>query len=184
MFCVTIKWVSVYFWRFPFLSYFLVFLCTISSVCRLKYPYSCFSSHFCFLSCFCCSLSVYILPLMLMAALIGISLFWTVLSTQSSILVSPLPPYFLDTYSLSVSPLGCKTIYIVVSVLVLRSICWSSSFVHFKNVSEYPKRKTVQVFIPLMIFLQYCLVLSSFLVLLQYSFFNFFFHVYIFYGVC
>ena len=34
---------------FPFLSHVQVFSCEISLVCRLKYPYSCFSSHFCFL---------------------------------------------------------------------------------------------------------------------------------------
>ena len=36
---------------FPFLihSHVLVSLCAISSVCHLKYPYSCFYSHFCFL---------------------------------------------------------------------------------------------------------------------------------------
>ena len=34
---------------FPFLSHVQVFLSEISLVCHLKYPYSCFSSHFCFL---------------------------------------------------------------------------------------------------------------------------------------
>ena len=43
-------------------------------------------------------------------------------STLSSILATPLPPFFLDTYSLSMSS----------SLVSLFSICWSSSLVHFK----------------------------------------------------
>ena len=35
--------------RFLFVSHAQVFSCDILFVCRLKYPYSCFSSHFCFL---------------------------------------------------------------------------------------------------------------------------------------
>ena len=35
--------------RLPFFSPVLVFSCEVSLVCRLKYPYSCFSSHFYFL---------------------------------------------------------------------------------------------------------------------------------------
>ena len=34
---------------FPFLRHVQTFWCEILFVCRLKYPYSCFSSHFCFL---------------------------------------------------------------------------------------------------------------------------------------
>ena len=35
--------------RFPFLSHIHVILCAILPVCHLKYPYSYFYSHFCFL---------------------------------------------------------------------------------------------------------------------------------------
>ena len=35
--------------KFPFLRHVKVFSCEISLVCRLKYPYNCCSSHFCFL---------------------------------------------------------------------------------------------------------------------------------------
>ena len=60
-------------------------------------------------------------------------------------LVSPLPPFFLDSYSLSRSSLGCKALCNVISFLVLWSICWSSSLVHFKNGPKnltrgYPSR--------------------------------------------
>ena len=47
------------------------------------------------------------------------------------------PPSFLDTYSLSVSSLGCKALYIVISFRVLESICLSSSLVHFRNGPVY-----------------------------------------------
>ena len=57
--------------------------------------------------------------------------------------------------------------------LVLWSICWSSSLVHFKNRSEYLMRKTAPAFIPLIRFLLYSLVLSNFLVLQRYPFFVF-----------
>ena len=35
--------------RFPFCNHVYFFLCAILLICFLKYPYSCFSSHFCFL---------------------------------------------------------------------------------------------------------------------------------------
>ena len=49
LFCATIRKDSVLLLRFPFLSHVKVFSCENSLVCRLKCPYSCFSSHFCFL---------------------------------------------------------------------------------------------------------------------------------------
>ena len=49
-------------------------------------------------------------------------------------------------------------------LLILWSICWSSSLVHFKNGSEY---LTAQVFIPLISFLLCSLLSGSFLVLLR-----------------
>ena len=78
-----------------------------------------------------------------------------------------LPPHFLDTYGLLTSSLGCKTLCIIISFLVLWSICWSSFLVHFKNC---PERGTAQLFIILMRFLHCSLVSISFLVLLRYSF--------------
>ena len=54
--------------------------------------------------------------------------------------------------------------------LVFWSICWSSSLVHIKNDPEYLTSETAQLFILLMRFLPSSLVLSSFPVLLKYSF--------------
>ena len=85
-------------------------------------------------------------------------------------LASPLPPFFLGTYSLSMSSLGCYALCMIISFLVLGSICLSSSLVHFKKGPEYLTMGTAQVFITLIRFLQHSFVSSSFLVLLRYSF--------------
>ena len=55
----------------------------------------------------------------------------------SSMLARPLLPYFLDTYSLSMSFFGCNALCVIISFLVLWFICLSSSFVHFKKGPEY-----------------------------------------------
>ena len=85
-------------------------------------------------------------------------------------LASPLPPSFLDTYSLSTSSLGCNALCMVISFLVLWSICLSSSRVHLRKGPEYLTSGTAQVFIPLMRFLLESFFSSSFRVLLRYSF--------------
>ena len=77
---------------------------------------------------------------------------------------------FLDTYNLSTSSLGCSALCMVISFLVLWSICLSSSLVHFKKGPGYLMRATAQVFIPFIRFLLVSFVSSNFLVLLQYSF--------------
>ena len=78
-------------------------------------------------------------------------------STLSWMLSSPFPTPFLDTYTLSKSYLECKTLCIVISFLVLWSICWSTSLVNFKYGPKYLRRKKAQVFIHLMKFLLYSL---------------------------
>ena len=62
-------------------------------------------------------------------------------------MASPLPPSILDTYCLSTSSLGCNALCMVISFLILWSICLSSSLVYFKNSPEYLMRGTAQVFI-------------------------------------
>ena len=91
-------------------------------------------------------------------------------STLFSMLAYPLPPSFLGTYSLSTSSLGCNALCMVVSFLVLWSICLSSSLVHLRKGPAYLMRGTAQVFIPLIRFLPESFVSSSFLVILRYSF--------------
>ena len=48
-------------------------------------------------------------------------------------LAGPLPTSILDKYSQSTSSLGCNALCMVISFLVLWSICLSSSQFHFKN---------------------------------------------------
>ena len=98
-------------------------------------------------------------------------------------LVSPLSPSFLGTYSLSTSSLGCNAFFMGISFLVHWSICLSSSLVHFKNGPEYLTRGTAQVFIPLTRFLLWNFVSNNFLALLRYSFLIFFFRFRLFDGV-
>ena len=85
-------------------------------------------------------------------------------------LVSPLPPSLLETYSLSTSYLGCKALFMVIIFLVVWSICLNSYLVHFKNSPEYLTEGTNQVFISLTRFLLLSFVTSNFLVLLRYVF--------------
>ena len=91
-------------------------------------------------------------------------------SMLSSKLASLLPPYFLDIYSLSTSSLEWKALCMVNWVLVIWSICLSSSLVHFKNGPEYRTRGTGQVLISFIRLLLYRLVSSRFFLLLRYSF--------------
>ena len=67
--------------------------------------------------------------------------------TLSSMMTSPLSPFFLNSYILSTSSLVCNDLCIVMCFLVFWSIFWSSR-VHFKNVSEYRAMGTTHVFIP------------------------------------
>ena len=48
-------------------------------------------------------------------------------------LASPLRPSFLDIYRLSMLSLKYKALCVIISFLVLCSVCGSSSFVHFEN---------------------------------------------------
>ena len=70
MFCDVIKRDSVSLVRFPFLNHVYVCLWEIPPVCCLKYPYSCFSSHFCFLVFLNWFLSVIMLPVLLQASVL------------------------------------------------------------------------------------------------------------------
>ena len=164
---------------FPVLSHVqvLVFSCEISLVCRLKCPYSCFSSHFCFLVIF--ALLMFVLSMLFLVAVISFPprFFYGVFtpcinaSTLSWRPASPLPSSF-DTYSLS--------------TLVVKFYVSSSVFLFSGRVVEllWSTLRMVpsiwaQIFMPLMRFLLCSLVSSSFLVLLGY----FFFHLHIFNGV-
>ena len=113
LFCAAIRKDSISLLRFPFLRHVQVFSCEVPLVCRLKYLYSCFASHFCFLIIF--AQLILVLSVLLLVAEIRLPLRFFILScnrcidssTLSWIFASPLPP-FLDTYSLSTSSQRCK----------------------------------------------------------------------------
>ena len=91
----------------------------------------------------------------------------------SSMLVIPLPPSFLDSYSqynLCDMRSYASSCHFLGGGYVLWSICWSSSLTHFKNGPDYYTMRTAHVFIPFMRLLPYSLVLSSFLILRRYIF--------------
>ena len=104
LFCAFIRRGSVSLLIFPFLSHIHVFSCEISLVSRLKRPGSCFSCHFCFL--FISDLLVLVLSELFLVFVISLLPRFSMLSsscyidasTLTSMLVSPLPPSFLDAY--------------------------------------------------------------------------------------
>ena len=57
LFCAAIRRDSISLLRFPFLSHVQVFSCEMLLISRLKRPWVCFSSHFCFFS-YCRSVSL------------------------------------------------------------------------------------------------------------------------------
>ena len=174
LFHAAIKRDSVSSLSFLSLSHDQVFSCVISLVCRLKYPYSCFFSHFCF--------QVFVIVSYAISTIISchnLSFFGFLMyssnpcidaSMQSSLMSSLLPSIFLNSYNLSISFLGFKNLGLVINFLVLWFICLSSPLLNFKNSPEYFSSRTAQVFIPLMRFLPQSLVSGSFLARLRYSF--------------
>ena len=176
LFCAAIRRDSVSLLKFSFLSHVQVFSSGMLLFSRLNRPWSCFSSYFYFLVIV--ILLVFVLSVSFLVAVISpppCFSMWSSshcidASTLSSMLVSPPPPSFLDTYSLSLSSRVCNSLCVVISLLILWSICLSSSLVRFKNGPEYLTRHITQVFILLIRFLRHSFVSSCFLVLLRYSF--------------
>ena len=121
LFRVSLRRDSVSLLRFSFLCHVPAFHCAISLICRLIYPYTCFSSHFSYLVFV--VLFVLILSGMLLAMVISSSLFFFMLSPcphiSATMLAIPLLPSFLYIYSLSISSLGCKAFCIIINFLVL-----------------------------------------------------------------
>ena len=165
-----------FFWIFPFLNKVRVFSSKMVSVCCLKYPNSCFSSHFCFQV---IDLLIILLSMLYLIAVISLlcsflcSSWVLIMMHYSSMLVSPLPPSFLGTYSHTMSTLGCKVLCIVISFLFLCSICLSPSQVYSLNDPEELARETAQMFISLRKLLVWNSSSRSPEILLFYSFFSF-----------
>ena len=183
LFCAAFWRDSVSQKKFPFVSHIHVFTCEMSLVNHLKLPQSRFPSHFCFLV-ICILLDVELSELFLVGVislLLPFSLYSSSLcidvSTLSSMLTSPLPRSFLDTcqwhMSVSMSFMRFNTFCLVISFLVLWSICLSSSLVYFNNGPKYLTTGIVQDFIPFITFQRYNFVSSRFLVLLR-SYLNYY----------
>ena len=121
LFCAVIKRDIVSLLSFP--CHIQVFLCAISPVCHLKYPYSCLSSHFCF-QVFIVFLFDIMLALLLLATAIGFSLLFLVYfsyidaSMQSSILASRL--LFL-THTVCLSSFVWRALCIIINFLAFFS---------------------------------------------------------------
>ena len=131
LFCGANRRDPVSLWRFFFLRHVQVLLCKISTVCRLKYACSCFSSHFSFqvvvlliivlfLGFFLCNSSFFFLFNVIFES--SYQCIDLILNADKSS-----PSFFSFFYSLSVPSLRCKALYIVISFLVFWSIHQSYS---------------------------------------------------------
>ena len=165
-------------------------------VCCLKYPYSCFSAHFCLLI-FCFTFCPYLFLLILLLPVAAFSFFgggvysllfciffalfvylfvcFLILFTFSFLCILQIPellyPQSVWTLFLLIffSHRFCLYHLIVINSLVLWSVGQSSSFIHF-NGPKYLTTGTAQMLIPYIKFLPQSLVLRSFLVILRFWF--------------
>ena len=137
---------------FPFHCHIQVFSYKMSLFCRLKYLYRYFSSRFCFRV----ILVLLILVLYVLFLVTVISLFCAFLCRHWVVVlmyqccrqcrqVNSLPLF--SSLIMSKSSLGCKDLCMVISFLVLWSICLRSSLIHIKNGPEYRSSRTAKVFI-------------------------------------
>ena len=86
--------------------------------------------------------------------------------------ISPLPPFFLETYYCATSRLGCNSLIIVINFLVFQSISCSSFLFLLSIPAPYLKMETAQVFSAIILFLPLSLLFKINVVLLKYSFLN------------
>ena len=144
LFCVDVREDSVSLLSFPFCSYDKVLSCEISFACRLKYQFSCFSSHFCFL--LIVVLMILVLLVFFLVSVINLFFFGSFymvsnhcisILTLSLVQLIPFPPSFPITYGLLLASLGYNTWCIFITFLDLLSISWNCSLVHFKIGLEY-----------------------------------------------
>ena len=149
---------------------------------RLSVVWNCFSSHFsflvllfswtwCYLYCFyCCNERFFcLINVVYETSYQCIDAMFNAGEFSSSFFSWKIQPvYWMEFFS-------C-----LLDGVLLLSIGWSSSLVHFKNYPAYLTRGTGQVFIPLMRFLLYRFASKSFLVNLRDSFLFLFFHHHLF----
>ena len=155
LFCAAIRRDSVSLLRFPFLSHVHVFLCEMSLVSLLKRSYSCFFSPSLFSGYF-LSVDPHVLSIISGGCNQSNSaLFYVDFESYRCINAvfnaskSSSSFFFFYTNSLSTSCQGCKALYMIISFLILWSICLSSYLVHFKNYYYYPLLPFI-LYIPLL----------------------------------
>ena len=116
LFFAAIRRDSVSLLRFPFLNHVQVFSCENLLVCRLKCPYSCFSSNFCFLVIF--ILLMFVFTVLLLVVVISLpSCFFLCLLVVISMHLRYLnagefSSSFFSWHSRSTSSLGCKASWV------------------------------------------------------------------------
>ena len=138
LFCAAIRKDSVSLLQFSFLSHAQVFLCEISPVCRKKYPFSCFSPHFCFLVIV--VQLVFMLSVLFLVTVISLPLFFLsnsrVLSfSLSSTIACHLPP-FHDMYSLLMSSLAWMVPLLKFFLCLFQK--WSQEYFKWDSPCFYP----------------------------------------------
>ena len=147
-------------------------------ISRLKHPYRCCSSYFCYSNSVVHRVVSIVSDGCNQSSIVFFYVVLDFLSMHQRCLqcwqVLFLPPFLIL--------IDCqrRLLCVVISFLVLWSIYLSSSLVLFKKGPEHLTRGIAQVFISFIRFLPDCFVLSSFLVLLRYSFWIFFFQLYLF----
>ena len=165
---------------FPFLCHVQVFSCEISLACRLKWLYCCFSSHFCFLVIFSVDANIACIVsgrcnqssigLFLCSLLVVVSMCQHYIECLQVLFF-----LLIITHTVYLRHLCDVRPYALCWIFLLRGLLVNVlPLSHFKNGSEYSKRRTALTFIPLMRLMSYSLVSSSFLILLRYCF-KFFF---------
>ena len=176
LFCAVIRKDSVSLLKFPFLCRVQVFPCEILLICRLKCPYSWFSSHFCFLVIIVFLILVFLV--LFLVTVLNFSLLFFMkssrhlidISTLSSMLASLFLLLFL-THIICLYHLWNIKLYASSLVFLFGGQfvkVFSSSTLRF--ILSILRVGNAHGFIALMRLLLYSWVSSSFLVLLRYSF--------------
>ena len=86
--------------------------------------------------------------------------------------ISPLPPFFLETYNCATSLLGCNSLFIVINFPVCLSISYCSFLFHLSIPAPYLKMETTQVFSAIISFLPFSLLFKINFIQQKYSLLN------------
>ena len=141
LFCAAVRRDSVSPLRFPFFIHVQVFSCEISLICHLKYSYNCFSTHFCFLVIL-LLIIVWFVSFLVVVISLSLLFFYVVFESSYRCIdavfnAGESSSIFFSWHILSLLSLVCKALSIVISFLVLWSICWSSFLLYFNYYYYY-----------------------------------------------